>query len=63
MKLKNPTPYTGAEARVELADEVERRNLWLTNRLRTRKIKTPIRLPRFAVKTWRHVYKLSLIHI
>jgi hypothetical protein len=31
-------PYSWAEARVELADDIERRNLWLTNRQWIRKI-------------------------
>ncbi|MCP1499568.1 hypothetical protein J2Y86_004275 [Pseudomonas migulae] len=38
LKLIFAAPYTGTEARVELADEIERRNLWLTNRQWIRKI-------------------------
>ncbi len=38
LEAAKPDPIYRAEARVELADEVERRNLWLTNRRRTRKI-------------------------
>ncbi len=38
LKLNFTAPYTGAEARVELADDIGRRNLWLTNRQWIRKI-------------------------
>jgi hypothetical protein len=38
LKLEFAAPYIGAEARVELADDIERRNLWLTNRQWIRKI-------------------------
>ncbi|AWM90198.1 hypothetical protein DJ564_04915 [Pseudomonas sp. 31-12] len=38
LKLIFAAPYTGTEARVELADVIERRILWLTNRQWIRKI-------------------------
>jgi hypothetical protein len=38
LKLNFAAPYSRAEARVELADDIGRRNLWLTNRQWIRKI-------------------------
>ncbi|AWY42703.1 hypothetical protein DKY63_23455 [Pseudomonas putida] len=42
-------PYSWAEVRVRLADDIERRILWLTNRQWIRKTQTPTRRPRLRV--------------
>ena len=45
MKPDFAAPYIGTEARVELADDIERRILWLTNRQWISKTQKPIRRP------------------